>query len=546
MTMKRIVLPLVLATVLALAACSENKEGLEAQPIDQASAALTTKTDVKAALTGLAEALQKLEDSALLQRLADALGGGGVTCSAIAGPDGEYGEEECFEDPAEIDFGLEDAAGKLGDWLDAAVFDASQVEVDDGTQVIVLLKPDVFCKAPWDKDGPKVPAEYDPADDGATDQGDDDTKNEGDVDDECVEFLTKVPVRLKFQQFNLTGLSVGLLIGEERVDPLYLHIRPDGFVFNASLAKAREAALIVSAAYAEDGEVIEIPQVVEGTLEAALEQVGEGWTVRFAVVDPVVIDKDLNGQHSHLEVESFKAELGAAGDGTTISWGANLGAVRLSVPYQWIVDAWFEDRDEGSPTVTGNLDLESAPFDLAVEYADATQTIKVTTVGRPGPLASIKRDAVTLLSAVFNPDNGVIMAEIGLGDTYQTTLRLAPHLDLSIEGHLAALAADLPDLPRFLQDETFRVLFNGADVPALTILDQGIDEVLKVTDGTLEISSTAAPDQTVGVPAGMCLYVQDEEDTAHNGTESGGFALEEGSSDAEHELLSQLKAGECQ
>lgn len=559
-------LPL-LTGLLLLARC---EGGADDRPIDRTSAALTTTTNAKHALEGVADALALLEDSALLERLADAFGGGGTICSSARDEQGEWSDEACYEEPADLDLGLAETGDKLATWLEAAVFAEAQVE-EEGETLTILLDPQIFCQAPWGDDGGdavgRAPRPADPMGAGGGDSGspeyyepesiDDDGEAESDdeVDDECADFLAKVPVRLRFTATAEDVVDVDVLFGEARVDPFDVTVGPGALAVEVDLAVAKQAGQVISEAFAVDGDVIEIPQVVKGTVRLELERDDAGtWTFTGAVLEPVTLDKDLNGQHSRFTAGPSALQLAAEADGSRVAFSVTLGAIALSVPYQWIVDTWADEGDDAEPSddalmeppadeppqVSGNLSLELPAFTGAVEFLDAAQTLTLSDLGLPGGALRFSRDDTTLASLLLNADaEGVVDALLDLaGQNARVTI--SPHVDLAIDLHLAALADELTDLPSFVLDETWQVLFDEAVAPTLVILDGGVDEAVQVTAGTLRFTSTAAPDQAVTVPAGSCLTFAGDHDAP---------SIDEGASEAaptaEHEILSTLVSGTC-
>jgi|GEM_PF-2780537 len=548
--MRRFELTLVLLSALILANCGGADGPRE---IDRASAALTTTTNVKAALVGAADALALLEDSVLLERLADAFGGGGMVCASVVDDQGDPTEAECYEEPADLDLGLAATGDKLATWLEAAVFDPAQVEEEDGDSLTILLAPAIFCQAPWAHgggddvgDAPRPmaargagggdsgsPEYYGPdlLDDGTGDDGTDD-----EVDDGCADFLTRVPMRLRFVATADDEVHVDVLFGDLRVDPFDVTVGPDTLAVEVDLGLAKQAWQVVSDAFAPDGEVIEVPQVVEGAVKLELVRHDDAWTFTGAVTEPVTLDKDLNGQHPRLTVAPSQVSLTAAADGTVATLSSTVGAVALSIPYQWVVDSWSEDDTE-PPQVAGNLDFALPAWTATVSFDDATQALSLHDVGLPGGPFAVSRDGALLASLVLNADvDGVVNALVDLSEQ-NVRVTVEPLFDLAADLHLAPLAADLPDLPSFANDETLRVRFDQALAPTFVILDGGIDEALSVTDGTLVLSSTAAPDQTVTVPAGQCLTFADDDADAEGASEAAPSA--------EHEILSSLVSGTC-
>jgi len=99
-------------------------------------------------------------------------------------------------------------------------------------------------------------------------------------------------------------------------------------------------------------------------------------------------------------------------------------------------------------------------------------------------------------------------ARVSVNAAGQPEVQLTPRFDLDVGYHLGLVASEFTTPPEsYFLDETYGVLLdNGgapasvAAAPATTTFGGGI----KVTAGTLTISSTGAPAPVV-VPAGKCL-----------------------------------------
>ncbi|HXU03246.1 MAG TPA: hypothetical protein VN903_19905, partial [Polyangia bacterium] len=176
--------------------------------------------------------------------------------------------------------------------------------------------------------------------------------------------------------------------------------------------------------------------------------------------------------------------------------------------------------DMGALDVLGDWDpmgVASPNRDLHVQvggvygqatFTEATDVIAATGVGIGA--VSIDAHGARIFDLGLNPnDMRRFDATVSLNAAGQPEVQLTPRFDLGIGYHLGLVASDFTTPPEsYFLDETYGVrLDNGgapvgvAAAPATSTFGGGI----KVTAGTLTISSTAAPQQAVVVPTGKCL-----------------------------------------
>jgi len=175
--------------------------------------------------------------------------------------------------------------------------------------------------------------------------------------------------------------------------------------------------------------------------------------------------------------------------------------------------------DMGALDVLGDWDPMSVAFpnrDLRVQvgglhgqatFTEASDEIVATGVGVGATSVSVR--GAHIFDLGFNPnDASRFDARVFVNAAGQTEAQLTPRFDLDLGFHLGLVAAEYTTPPAsYYLDETYGVLLdNGgaaasvAAVPATSTFGGGV----KVTAGTLTISSTGAP-QPVVVPAGKCL-----------------------------------------
>ena len=538
--------------ILALAGCGGDDEKKDPIPLESKKAALTATENIENHLKGLETVLKFIEASALLEETLDWFDGGGMVCSGETYEPGEEpSESDCYEEEAE-DFELEfdKLAEGINEWLMESVFVDSQIETDDGTTVVYLLNAEVFC-------------------------GDD---MEGEFEEEdgpdCTKLMTDVPVRISVVSYNEGNLDIDILFGAESLAPLHIALYGDLVSGELDLAVTREVALLYVAAMGEEEALMEIPSVFEGKLMVELTKESEQkYSLTYSVLETIKAGMTMDGDEFSMELGKSSMTATADAAAKTISWDVDFGQLDVTVPYQEFIDAWYDlggdeagegelpeykeppvpadditDEDDEVPQVTGELSARLAGFNGSATFSADADNVSITGLGLGSGASFLKKGAATLFSLVMNEDDGWSLdLTIGL-DGSEIALEISPLFDLSMLWNLAAIQADLDEVPEFMLDETFTVLLDSAPSPAVLFTD-GTDDVdagMKVTAGKLTMSSSAAPDETLVVEEGQCLVGGGDGDQPTTGGEDDDSPDSYPDEEPEgHGLLGMFELGEC-
>lgn len=465
-------------TALAFSACSG---GDETVPLDARTAALTADRNFRHVAVELAGAARFLAES---QALGTLLAG---DCTVEPAPDGSDAPD-CGEP---VDF--EAGANALAEVLATRVFTEANVESTEGGTVTFRLRPEVVCSA---------------------------------YDDECLEVLGRVPVRLLVSSDAPGDLDVDVQVGEPAVSPFHLALHSEDLLVEADLGALQHSLEMVEQAPLE--------VTMAGRVGLALSREGEGrFTSSLSILDPVAV-VGLAPDAPQIHVARAVPALSVTVDGNTreARVAAGLAAVDLRGPIQALLGT-----DEGEIACDENgLCEELAPTDYegtvglhlggltgstTLVARDGSDELRVDDLGLGAETTVLDLDGAPLLAVDLNPLTGRALDLIATVDEGGTTLRLAPGLDLRIALDFANAASQF-EVPGWALEEELRIRLDGAASPRVRIGEAeqppAADAfapppgpLVQVLEGALHLESELlAP---IEVEAGMCL-VQAEPDAS--------------------------------
>ena len=528
--MKRLALSLAALISLFGLSCDSGNGGSVAQPIEKAQVALTATANVTFMLTGLNEALQFLDGSDLFQDLFSF--SGEEICEAVE-PGGE-GEPECYTpEPEPVDIDLEPLREGLIDLLTDGVLVDAQLEIEEGTSLTYLLQPAVFCELLADD---------------AEAGGDGEMADE--EDDGCAEFLSGTPIRVRFQSTGEDMLDVAILAGEDKVHVLDIELNKGSIAIEADLAEVQAFLETM-----DDGAEADFEGwTLSGRIRWELVRVGpKVFSMGFSVLQAVSVDGSIDGEAWALTLAPSEGTVTVNGMTQAVSVEGAIGALDATFPYQALVDSFWDAEGEEdtemppsaddigdweAPAVSGTAQVHLAGATGACVFEAADEAVEITGLGLGGGTSWVKVNGVTILSLDLNPDAGRAMdLTAGLvAGTEDLFMQTVPECDLQLQFKMLGLEADFQDLPSFVSDETVRARLAGAPVPEIRLIEGEEDGAMMVEAGTLTLSSTAAPDDTVTAEAGRCVFFTDSEDDGDEPADPP-----EG-----HELLSAIVVETCQ
>ena len=498
----------------------------ERQAMDSRQALMQVADIVRRLSGGLTDDMSVVADFPLARKLYTFVNGG-MSCSAemindqVSGLPTGTGEEVCTFEPGPDGLNLEfDEIGEnFLNLLDEYVFDPAQVE-SEGFGVLFLLDPDVFCRMFSDgsDDDDTVVAVG-----GALVTGEgENTPTEAYT--LCHDILSAVPVRIDVYSYWEDSIYLDVLVGDSRTYAAGITFWGDTMSVDLDLSYLAAALDVVNNLFRDENRKLYDSLTARGRVAA-------------------YISRDYNGVHyihgevyDRLEVSLMRpeGEYAMEADYTVFNiWSdaeSNEFQVTLSAqdfdasfPYQLFVDA-FNASSEAPVDVGGSIHVRSDGADFVANGKPNEGTIVVTGIGLGSGPMTVSRGFDTIFGLVLNPDAGhafdMVLSQDGDG---RIVAALADVFDLSIGWNLGTLASDLDEIPAGMGDETWRVLLDGA-APAVTIMDGVEGEWFRIDAGTLTMSSSAAPEESVVATAGQCVSVTGDET---------------------HPLLTALAAGEC-
>jgi hypothetical protein len=377
----------------------------------------------------------------------------------------------------------DETADQLKLWLRERLLADANLESRSDNEAVYMLHPDPTCRAlPRDTDPPgTVPA----------------------LNQSCVDQLTRLAVRVMLQPDG-DGVRLTILVGPDRLALSAFIIHSDLLAMETDLAQAYTAAQYIDQTL---GTASPMPatqiEALAGRMRIGLHKDGEKKvTVAISVLDAIhVATRDASGAPGpdiHLGASDPTLAVTADGVNQALTVNENVGA--LDVLGDW------DPRGLLPP----NRDLHVAVGGVTGQSTFTAQENQITASGvGVGPTVVEVRGA-RVFDLTLNPNDGYKFdVTVALDAAGQPQVQVTPRFDLALGFHLGQVAADYATPPpSYLVDETYGIdLDNGgapagiAAAPATATFTGGI----KVTAGTLTISSTAAPGASVVVPTGKCL-----------------------------------------
>lgn len=513
-------------------ACEGEPERLE---ISSSQAALTATENSERALEGVIDAADFLAASTSIAKSLNAFGAGSETCEGAAiacadAADCPQPESVCTRtevSPEELEQARRDiresAADLVRELRERFLIEAN-LEASTSTSATYKLGPDVLCS---ESDEPLAAG-----------------AEAADLDEDCVEQVTRLEPRLLLTSFREGDIDVTLQLGAERHEPLSLALYHDSLAVRLDLGEA----LAVARELGEDEELQRIDEL-SGRLELRLvENAARDYSLELNVLEKLeaVVDADGDQLSASLGASSPAWNLRVDGNENTLSAGVDIAALRLVGPLKAFAGLFESDDGAGSSggplglspgqgpeprSYTGIVDLFLAGLTGNVSYTANSDVLAIDELGFGDSTSTLKHDGDTVLALDLNPTAGRRVNLRVSSSAAGTEIRITPSFELRLALGFHYIADQFDGLASYLLDDTLRVWFGG-DAPELQLGD-----ALKVTAGTLHIESAANPEVNVTVDAGMCLVEAEDGSSNEDGSAS--------SDDAAHPLLS-LEAAACQ
>jgi hypothetical protein len=197
---------------------------------------------------------------------------------------------------------------------------------------------------------------------------------------------------------------------------------------------------------------------------------------------------------------------------------------------------WCEEVREPTPTaadVDGVLSIVLPGLSGGLSFVAADDVITLNNLGAGDETMHISVNDDRIIGVDLNSASDRRLGVMVSGQPNDNLrLQLASALDLSVMLALVHIN-DAIDMPDFMQDETIRVTFNGAETPTLESIGTNDDDrEMRVSAGLLTFASTVMETDVV-IGEGMCMGSPDDEE------------LTEEERDARHDLFGEVVAEAC-
>jgi len=452
----------------ALVACGE--------PVDTASTNEAITTNLRAMSLTAENNIRVMSKSTLFTRAE----------VEIVGPsqDGSdcFGDGCSFEpepEPApELDAEFREASDEAIGFLERNIFIESNIEEEKRKEITYIVRGSSVC-------GELV------ADDGDMSA--------------CVDAVDKAEVRLVVTSPNEGDISIDVLVGPNRFNPVSFDVWQNTLAFETSLGGVRDTVVYLANSFEQQDVSDEFPDTFEGRVRLSLTRDGnQKLTGAFDVMEAVRVQDAQEGYDIRVAVAqpAISASMNAGSE--TFSYTVNWNALDLNFPVTEYIyndvstpDGGFDSTEE---EITYNVDLhlDGAKGTVILDAANEILEFKGISLGN-GPLTldiDSKRVLEVALANAFDvtakETEGGIEAVFAPGVDFGALFSFK-NLDAETAGHV--------DAEDWMMDDELKLSFTG-DSPTILIHDD--TEQVEVVSGALVMKSTAR-DIDILVEANQCL-----------------------------------------
>jgi len=373
-------------------------------------------------------------------------------------------------------------ADDLRFWIRERLLAPANLESTSDEEAIYLLHPDPTCRAlPSDDDLPgTLPA----------------------LNQSCVDDLTKLAVRIALRADG-DGGRLTVLIGPSRLELSQFVVHSNLIAIEVDLPKAYAASRVIDQTLGTASPTPTQFEALTGRVRFAVEKNGDknvtgSFSVLQATLDATI---DSNGALGpDVQLAASDPTLAVTADGVNKSLTIDVAIGALNVLGDW--------DPQGIASANRDLHVGIGGLYGQATFTEATDAIVATGLGVG--LTTVDVRGARVFDLGLNPNDArKFDLRVSLDASGQPQAEITPRFDLSMGWHLGVVAADYSTPPpSYLLDESYGVkLDNGGAaatvvaVPSTSTFGGGI----RVSAGTLTISSTGAPSSPVVVPTGKCL-----------------------------------------
>ena len=310
----------------------------------------------------------------------------------------------------------------------------------------------------------------------------------------------------------------------------------------------------------EKTEDFELPETMEGVFALEIrENQAADYTARFGIIEAIHIVAGAD-EDNPLGLQIAQAdEVGAisiSGPDKTIGGSLGLEAFKVEMPWQWIVDMFYDTEgysewtcemdDEGNencydrwiegeepPEAKGIFSVALPGFHGALSYTLGDDAISLNNIGLGKDTSIIAVNGEPIIAIDLNADAGRQMSLSVMADGEDDmAFQITPSMALSVMFAWNKVSDVIEDIPSFLLDETIGINFAGSETPTIKIVNTDESTDVMVASGELRFTSTAM-DSDVVISEGQCFVGVDDED------------MSEEENDEQHDLFGGFTGGMC-
>ena len=345
----------------------------EAVTLDHEAAWGVVEGNLKKHIDGLEDALKFLEDSTSVNNLVDMLFDDDDDDDEGEPAEGD-GEQEEEDEPLEIDLAdlRDDLVELIGDNLMVA---STAVVADDGLSVTYNLDAEILCdEEPEENESEEAMA------------------NRMDDEEACEERVKNNPVSIVATSDGDDRIDMSLLAGADAVEVLAIQVHDDMMSVTGFLPNLQ--ALLEAFVDPED---FELPETMEGSFACEIrEDAPLVYTVRCSVLEAINATPADDQEPLSLQLNPMDEPVKLTIDGAAkaISGALTSEAVSASVPWQWIVDMFWDDEGYSEWTCEPNPDGEGEScWDEWIDPPEPPEVDEAFIVAIPGVGGMLGYDA---------------------------------------------------------------------------------------------------------------------------------------------------------
>jgi hypothetical protein len=391
--------------------------------------------------------------------------------AAAAGRDSILTPEEQFDDTAD----------RLKTWLRERVFADANLESKTNDEAIFVLHPDPTCRRLLTADDPPgtVP----------------------ELNAKCVDQLTRLQVRVSLRADG-DGVRMAILIGPDRLELSVFIIHSDLLALEMDLPKAYQAAQVIDQTLGTNSPSPTRFDALAGKIRLAIHKDGERKvTFSGSVLDAIHVGTidSTGGLGPDVKLAASDPTIAVTADGTVKALTVKVDMGALDVLGDW------DPMGVASPN--RDLRVQVGGVYGQATFTEASDDIVATGVGIGA--TSVDAHGARIFELGLNPNDARHFdARLFVNAAGQPEIQVTPRFDLDLGFHLGLVASEYTTPPAsYYLDETYGILLDNGGAPASVAAAPATSTFgggVKVTAGTLTISSTAAP-QPIVVPTGKCL-----------------------------------------